>query len=104
MKNEMKKKNDQKPETRKHQPSCVWQVLVHCKMGRSRSATLVLMYLVRSGRMTLAEAWRDVKACRRQLSINKVRSVFVCVCEREREREKRLQSPFALQAPIQRAI
>ena len=47
------------------------RVLVHCKMGRSRSATLVLMFLVRSGRMSLSQAWQDVKACRRQLAINK---------------------------------
>mmetsp|Transcript_58023 Transcript_58023/g.136270 ORF Transcript_58023/g.136270 Transcript_58023/m.136270 type:complete len:524 (-) Transcript_58023:284-1855(-) len=45
-------------------------VLIHCKMGRSRSATLVLMWMVHHHRMTLAAAWRKLKGCRRQIGLN----------------------------------
>ncbi len=43
---------------------------MHCKMGRSRSATLVLMWMVHHHGMTLAEAWRTLKGCRRQIGLN----------------------------------
>jgi atypical dual specificity phosphatase len=46
------------------------KVLVHCKMGRSRSATLVLMWMVFHHGMSLAEAWRKLKHCRRQIGLN----------------------------------
>jgi len=46
------------------------RALVHCKMGRSRSATLVLMWMVFRHGMTLAAAWRKLKGCRRQIGLN----------------------------------
>ena len=45
-------------------------VLVHCTMGMSRSATLVLVYLVRHLNMTLAEALMYTKERRPVASPN----------------------------------
>lgn len=44
--------------------------LVHCVAGVSRSASLVLAYLVKHGRMTLAEAYDHVRAIRPCISPN----------------------------------
>jgi len=46
------------------------KILVHCKMGRSRSAGLVLMALCRSGQFSLRSAWQHLRACRRQTAVN----------------------------------
>ncbi len=46
------------------------RVLVHCKMGRSRSATVVLMAMFRTGLFSLRTAWEHLRACRRQISLN----------------------------------
>ena len=40
------------------------KILVHCMMGISRSATMVLMYLMRGEGMTLRDAWALTKAAR----------------------------------------
>ncbi|XP_076855889.1 dual specificity phosphatase 29 [Brachyhypopomus gauderio] len=45
------------------------KLLVHCVMGRSRSATLVLAYLMIHEKMTLVEAIEQVK-CRRRIQPN----------------------------------
>lgn len=45
-------------------------VLVHCTMGMSRSASLVLAYLVRHGNMSLAEAINYIKQRRPVVSPN----------------------------------
>ena len=39
-------------------------MLVHCMLGMSRSATVILMYLMRGEKMTLKEAWELVKNAR----------------------------------------
>ena len=46
------------------------RVLIHCKMGRSRSAALVLMALCRSGLFSLRAAWKHLRSCRRQIAVN----------------------------------
>ncbi|CAF1572388.1 unnamed protein product [Adineta ricciae] len=45
-------------------------VLVHCQMGVSRSATLVIAYLMIDGRKTLGEAFLQVKSARPQIDPN----------------------------------
>ena len=46
------------------------KLLIHCKMGRSRSATLVLLVLLRSREYTLQTAWLHLRSCRRQMALN----------------------------------
>jgi len=46
------------------------RLLVHCKMGRSRSACLVLMGMFRSAEFTLSSAWHHLRACRKQIAVN----------------------------------
>lgn len=46
------------------------RVLVHCKVGRCRSATMCAVYLMRAKGMSLDAAMRHLKACRRQVHIN----------------------------------
>lgn len=41
------------------------KLLVHCVMGRSRSATLFLAYLMICENMTVVDAIEHVKKCRR---------------------------------------
>jgi protein-tyrosine phosphatase len=45
-------------------------VLVHCQMGVSRSATLVIAYLMIDGQKTLGEAFQQVKSVRQQMDPN----------------------------------
>jgi protein phosphatase slingshot len=45
-------------------------VLVHCQMGISRSATLVIAYLMIDGHKTLGEAFQQVKSVREQIDPN----------------------------------
>ncbi|KAK9664830.1 hypothetical protein RND81_14G071700 [Saponaria officinalis] len=45
-------------------------VLVHCFVGRSRSVTVVLAYLIKKRGMTLSEAFEHVKSKRPQASPN----------------------------------
>jgi protein phosphatase slingshot len=45
-------------------------VLVHCQMGISRSATLVIAYLMIDGHKTLGEAFQQVKGVRQQIDPN----------------------------------
>jgi protein phosphatase slingshot len=45
-------------------------VLVHCQMGISRSATLVIAYLMTDGHKTLGEAFQQVKSVRQQIDPN----------------------------------
>ncbi|KAI9005968.1 protein-tyrosine phosphatase-like protein, partial [Gaertneriomyces semiglobifer] len=45
-------------------------VFVHCKAGRSRSATVVIAYLVVYGGMSLKEAYEKVKQARPGVSPN----------------------------------
>lgn len=45
-------------------------VFVHCRMGISRSATLVIYYLMTRSRMTLREAYRTVRAKRNLICPN----------------------------------
>ena len=45
-------------------------VLVHCQMGISRSATLVIAYLMIDGHKTLGEAFQQVKSVRQQIDPN----------------------------------
>ena len=45
-------------------------VLVHCQMGISRSATLVIAYLMMDGHKTLGEAFQQVKSVRQQIDPN----------------------------------
>jgi protein-tyrosine phosphatase len=45
-------------------------VLVHCQMGISRSATLVIAYLMIDGHKTLGEAFQQVKSVRQQIEPN----------------------------------
>lgn len=40
------------------------KILVHCEMGMSRSSTMVIMYLMRTFKMTLREAFCWTKSCR----------------------------------------
>lgn len=46
------------------------RVLVHCKVGRCRSATICVVYLMRSRGLSLDEALKLLKSCRRQVHIN----------------------------------
>lgn len=46
------------------------KILVHCYMGSSRSATLVLLYLVKSKGMTVDEALNYLKARRDFVNVN----------------------------------
>ncbi|CAF3186126.1 unnamed protein product [Rotaria sp. Silwood2] len=45
-------------------------VLIHCQMGISRSATLVIAYLMIDGHKTLGEAFQQVKSVREQIDPN----------------------------------
>ncbi len=53
---------------RHHRPG--HSVLVHCQMGISRSATLVIAYLMIDGHKTLGEAFQQVKSVRQQIDPN----------------------------------
>jgi rhodanese-related sulfurtransferase len=46
------------------------KVLVHCAMGKSRSASLIIFYLIKYRNMSLEEAMKWVKKCRYQVSVN----------------------------------
>lgn len=46
------------------------RVLVHCKVGRCRSATICVVYLMRSRGLSLDDALKLMKSCRRQVHIN----------------------------------
>ena len=41
----------------------IWQ-------GKSRSACLVLLALLRSGEFSLRSGWRHLRSCRRQIAVN----------------------------------
>lgn len=45
-------------------------VLVHCTMGVSRSASIVLAFLVKHRKMTLLQAYKHLRSCRRVVSPN----------------------------------
>lgn len=45
-------------------------ILVHCAMGRSRSATLVIVYLMLTKKVNLREAYGYVKERRDIIKIN----------------------------------
>lgn len=45
-------------------------VLVHCARGRSRSAAVMVAYMMRSKRITYAEAVNRVKNARREIALN----------------------------------
>ncbi|CAF3147219.1 unnamed protein product [Rotaria sp. Silwood2] len=45
-------------------------VLIHCQMGISRSATIVIAYLMIDGHKTLGEAFQQVKSVREQIDPN----------------------------------
>jgi rhodanese-related sulfurtransferase len=46
------------------------KILVHCAMGKSRSASLVAYYLMKYKHLSLDEALSHLKKCRSQVSIN----------------------------------
>lgn len=46
------------------------KVLVHCKAGISRSATICIAYLIKSKRIRMEEAYEFVKARRQLISPN----------------------------------
>ena len=46
------------------------KILVHCRAGRSRSATIVMMYLIRTHRYNFSTAYRCLKSRRPIVSIN----------------------------------
>lgn len=60
----------------------VFQVLVHCNAGVSRSPTIVLSYIMRYDKMTLREALEHVNAIRKGNSI----SSFIKMLEASVER------------------
>ena len=68
---------------------------VHCKVGRGRSPTLVLCYLMAERQVAAVEAFRVLRAARRQVSRNLTRRPVVLVLERRFRGEKRGQEPFA---------
>jgi len=47
------------------------RVLVHCQAGISRSATLVIAYLIKHQKMNLKDAYLHVKSKRPQIGPNK---------------------------------
>lgn len=46
------------------------KVLVHCHRGVSRSATIVIMYLMRKFKLTLRDAYKLVKSRRDKIDPN----------------------------------
>ena len=46
------------------------KVLIHCQMGVSRSATMLIAYLMHSQRWSLCDAYERVKQCRRRICPN----------------------------------
>jgi len=53
-----------------HQRALRRQTYVHCKVGRARSATVVLCYLIATERLTPADAYARLKAVRPQVAKN----------------------------------
>uniref|UniRef100_A0AAY3ZVA4 Dual specificity protein phosphatase n=1 Tax=Denticeps clupeoides TaxID=299321 RepID=A0AAY3ZVA4_9TELE len=73
------------------------KLLVHCVLGRSRSATLVLAYLMIYKEMTLVDAIEHVKRRRRIVPnwgfLKQLRRLDTCLLEQRRDSEK--QENFA---------
>jgi len=76
-------------------------VLIHCKQGVSRSATIACAYLIQYEKMSLAEAYRTVKVAR---SICKPRANFIrqlaqfeqLLSKRERKRLEAVEQKSSL--------
>lgn len=58
-------------------------MLVHCMLGMSRSATVVLMYLMRGEKMTLRDAWKLTKEARYIVKPNPVFVLALIKLEKE---------------------
>jgi len=62
-------------------------VYVHCKVGRGRSATLVLCYLMAQRGLSAAEAYEILRATRRQVNRRLARRPAVLALERRFHRD-----------------
>ena len=72
------------------------KVLVHCHMGISRSATIVLMYLMLRKHMTLAEAYAYLKSVRDVIRPNEGFMRLLATTDRQlKEKRRRGQAPTA---------
>ena len=79
-------------------------ILVHCAKGKSRSATIVLMYLMRAGELTLEESLKFLKQQRDIIEPNEGFIRELQAFEKNRHRFIRSQSSMKFSAKVNEEI